>query len=963
MSGSGPGPGSSIAALAREALTLGLQALATGDTAAALRWLDRARRLAPTDPTIALTLASACVASAPARAASLFQEVVAQHDVRQGWLGLATARLRLSGPTAAAEPLAAVLSRHAFVADSAGLADVAGSRPGWCALRSDGGLEIHAAEPDRVRIALDGKPLRGTKLPANWPSGRRIDVCSGDMPLLGSPIWIASIRRLDGCAEVFDGGIRGWAWHPGDPDTNPVLTLTLTGHRNTKVVASDESVIVPGAGPLARPRSFRLTRDDIPSGLLHILGPDGTDLPGSPLNPAGPTRPSSTGTDGMPPILTDAPVSRPRAGAGGRKRAVTVVILLPDGGAVVTPVDPGGAVVLAWFGSVLASLPAGTRVLAVDDGSSGPALTAALGELAAKRVIGLLRLPRATGFPAAANAGIVAARGRDVVLLRRGTLVPPGWVERLRAAAYAARDIGVVAPLSNDGGIAGYPNSAGREPDWAETSRLDRLAARANGGVAVDILVGGGGCLYLRRDSLDAVGVFRADVFAQGPNHDHDLCLRARRLGWRTVALAGLFVGRPAGPTCGAGNTHLRARNDRLLQELHPDYAALMQDFARRDPLANRRRRIDLLRWRERGVAWRRAAVLIAHNDGGGVEQRLIHAVAGHAGAARRPIILRPAETAGGEPAIAVGDGVTNDLRNLIFAVPQELPALLRLLRAAKTDIADVHHLADYPPAIYDLLRLLAVPYDVHVHDYALLCPRVALVGAHDRYCGEPDLPDCEDCISANGHFLREDITVAALRDRSAAFLAAARRVVVPSDDAASRMRRHFAGLTAIAIPHHDDTALPPVAAPKRIGLGRPTVCVAGAIGIHKGYDILLACAQDAVRRDLNLEFIVVGHTIDDARLLATGRVFITGRFDSDEAAGLIAAQSAQLGFVAAICPETWCLGLSDIWRAGLRVAAFDIGAPAERIRRTGRGFLLPLGLPAGGINNTLIAAMAATGH
>ena len=47
------------------------------------------------------------------------------------------------------------------------------------------------------------------------------------------------------------------------------------------------------------------------------------------------------------------------------------------------------------------------------------------------------------------------------------------------------------------------------------------------------------------------------------------------------------------------------------------------------------------------------------------------------------------------------------------------------------------------------------------------------------------------------------------------------------------------------------------------------------------------------------------------------------------------------------IFPETWCLSLAEAWRAGLRVVAFDIGAQAERIRRTGRGFLLPLGLPA----------------
>ena len=95
---------------------------------------------------------------------------------------------------------------------------------------------------------------------------------------------------------------------------------------------------------------------------------------------------------------------------------------------------------------------------------------------------------------------------------------------------------------------------------------------------------------------------------------------------------------------------------------------------------------------------------------------------------------------AGGEPAIAVRDGMANDLPNLVYAMPRELPALLRLLRAAKPEMTEVHHFADYPPAVYDLVTQLGVPYDVHVHDYAWFCPRVSLVGAHDRYCGEPDL-------------------------------------------------------------------------------------------------------------------------------------------------------------------------------------------------------------------------------
>jgi len=138
---------------------------------------------------------------------------------------------------------------------------------------------------------------------------------------------------------------------------------------------------------------------------------------------------------------------------------------------------------------------------------------------------------------------------------------------------------------------------------------------------------------------------------------------------------------------------------------------------------------------------------------------------------------------------------------------------------------------------------------------------------------------------------------------------------------------------------------------------GLVEVCLAGAIGLHKGYFVLLACARDARVRGLNLRFTVVGHTIDDAALLDTDRVFVTGPYQRHEAVALIRAQGAALGFLPSIWPETWCLALTDLWRAGLTVAAFDIGAPAERIRRTGRGLLLPKELPAPEINDALIRA------
>jgi GT2 family glycosyltransferase len=984
----------SVAALARTAVAQGHAALAGNDPDLALRWLERAHRLVPRDPNVMLSLASVCLRQDPERAARLFGSIVETYDVRQAWLGLAASYLRMDRLTEARGPLCNALTRHAFVPDIISIADQIVGGAGWCGLTSDGKVMIRPPT-NRIEIQLDGKPIRGTNLPRTWPGGNRVDVLFGGRPALGSPIQIRAIRRIVGCVEVRDGGIRGWAWHPGDPDIPVELTLAYpaSGHVQT-IKASAETVEVPDAGPLARPRSFCLTRDDLidPGGPIHVQGPDGSDLLGSPLNPGAewagqrnaalllgqlyPTRSSKTpdrtgGSNGTAlgialagaAFRADAPVPAKPVGADGRKRAATVVI----------PVHDGAQVAIACLTSVLASVSTDTGIVVVDDGSSDAGLIATLDDLARQRRIRLLRRPTALGFPASANAGILAAKGRDVVLLNSDTLVPPGWLERMRTAAYSALDIGTVTPLSNDASILSYPGDAGTNPrpDQPATNRLDRLARRANGASVADIPVGVGFCLYLRRDCLNSVGLLRADIFAQGYGEENDFCLRGRRLGWRHVAHTGLFVGHQGGISFGTNAGHLKARNARLIEQLHPGYDRLIERFIKQDPLADARRRIDLLRWRSSGRGRRQAAVLITHDAGGGVEFQVAKAARSHAAAGRRPIVLRPAERANGDRAIAIHEGMGSDVPNLVYTMPRELPELLRLLRSAKPACVEIHHFLGHPQqAAHDLVTQLGVPYDVHVHDYAWLCPRVSLVGVHNRYCGEPDLPDCEACVADLGHFLQEEITVGALRARSASFLAGARRVITPSDDTGMRIRRHFHGLSPETAPHEDDTAIRPAAkcrdtqyTIRNEANGRLRVCVVGGIGVHKGYEILLACARDAARRNLALEFVVVGNTIDDGRLLATGHIFVTGGYHPDEAVGLILAQRAVLGFVPSIWPETWCLGLGDLWRAGLAAAAFDIGAPAERIRRSGRGFLLPLGLPASAINNALVAAVQVTRH
>ena len=894
-------------------------------------------RMTPGDMMLALRLALTLLhGKAPSDAAKLFAKITARYDLADAWLGLAASALQIGDIEQAAAAMQVCLARHVASATAWQLAEAVArraGRAGWCGIDGRGWLVADG----RAELRVDGLKYDGrwTAGKIRIPPGDTVDVTRNGESLLGSPIDLAAIKAIEGVVEIVDGGLSGWAWHPGDPGRDPVITIT----GDCDLVLTPTELWNQGGivRPLARPRRFAVAADALPPGPVRVTGPDGRDLLGSPIDPSLEQRAAAgLATAAWAPVWADVV---------GRPSTVPAVIRPVD---VVVPVygargrDP--AQTLACLDSVIATLPQDSRLIVVDDASPDPVLLAALQGLAKQRRVQLIRQPRNRGYPAAVNAGMRKAGRRDVVLLNSDTLVAPGWLEALAQAARSAPGIGTASPLSNEATILSYPSpgSPNPMPDEAGTMASAALAARANGAALVDIPVAVGFCMFIRRECLDQLGLFREDLFAQGYGEESDFCMRARHHGWRHVAVTGMFVAHAGGATFGLAQSHLKRRNAEILARLHPGYDAMIASWIARDPLAPARLRMDALRWR----AGRRASsvVLVTHAGGGGVDRLLALRIAALQAAGIRPIILRPDRDG------VVVDGGGNATPNLRYTLPAGLDALARLLRSDRPSHVELHHMLGHHPALLGLASILGIPHEAHIHDYAWFCPRIALVQEHS-YCGEPPISGCEACIADFGSNTEEPISVADLVVRSAQFLGTARRVVAPAEDVASRLARHFPKLRVEVTPWEDDSAITPPPLPRAIR----RICVIGGIGVEKGYEVLLACLRDVVKRQLPLEFTLVGHTRDDDRLLGAGPITITGRYDPEEVESLIRAQGADIAFLPSIWPETWCFTLGHAWRAGLRAVVFDLGAPAERVRGTGWGWVLPLGLPAAAVNDWML--------
>ena len=150
------------------------------------------------------------------------------------------------------------------------------------------------------------------------------------------------------------------------------------------------------------------------------------------------------------------------------------------------------------------------------------------------------------GFPAAANQGIAAATGRQVLLLNNDTIATTGWLSRLLRALHAEPSIGLAGPCSN---CASGPQEV--EVGYDDLACLDGFAwewGRANDGRIEDVDRLVGFCLLIRREVIDAIGLLD-EQFGVGCFEDDDYTRRALAAGWRAVIARDAFVHHHGGRT------------------------------------------------------------------------------------------------------------------------------------------------------------------------------------------------------------------------------------------------------------------------------------------------------------------------------------------------------------------------------------------------------------------------------
>jgi GT2 family glycosyltransferase len=233
------------------------------------------------------------------------------------------------------------------------------------------------------------------------------------------------------------------------------------------------------------------------------------------------------------------------------------------------------------------------EVVVVDDACPDPILAKLVMRICARESWAYIRNTVNAGFAASVNQGAAACRGRYVILLNSDAVLPSGAIDRLLDATRQP-SVGTVVPFSNDGGFTSFPlmRNTNLIPTSDEALGYDAAARVSNAGLVAEIPSGTAFCMLVIRACWDKVGGLSLR-YGRGYFEDVDFCLRAKRLGFRNVLAADIFVRHIGGQSFGSHKRALVADNALLLRERFPDYYMDWASFVAADPIRSLRGAIE----------------------------------------------------------------------------------------------------------------------------------------------------------------------------------------------------------------------------------------------------------------------------------------------------------------------------------------------------------------------------------
>ena len=604
---------------------------------------------------------------------------------------------------------------------------------------------------------------------------------------------------------------------------------------------------------------------------------------------------------------------------------------------VIVPIYNGYEYLVKLFEGIL-NTKMKCRIILVDDKSPDERVHALEKEFAAKHDnVVLLENEENYGFVKTVNNGLAIAKGH-VAIVNTDTELPEGWLERLMYPILFGKKVATSTPYTNSGTIFSFPNIGGNNRIFHGLSVdvLDRYFKRVKPRY-VSAPTGVGFCMGMNKYALQEVGVLDYETYDRGYAEENDWCQRAIKKGYCNVQVENLFVyHKHGGSFLSSEKKQLIESHLKKLKERFPDYDGQVASYMAKDKNKDIRMLLQMMV----DMHEKKSLLCFDHDLGGGATSYLEQ---------------KKKEWYQQDTCITtvrynyVQRKFYLDFENGDIKLTYTFRVFDELLEASKWlhwDELWINELVTYPD-LWDCMETIKELKDMHgaslimlMHDYFSVCPTINLVTEDFHYCGMPGGKTCQECYNKKNYKEEYGCTSQAeWAQKWAAFFKDCDEVRAFSEDTYQRVVECFGkDLKLTLVPHQVNHMIP--IHKSHTHSDTITIGLLGVLINHKGSDLVEAMLQRIEEQNLNIRIVLIGKVMGTS-MNKYKHFHATGPYHVSDLPKLVYENDIDIFMTASIWPETFSYTTEEVMKMGLPIASFDLGAPAERIKRYEKGLIL----------------------
>jgi len=615
---------------------------------------------------------------------------------------------------------------------------------------------------------------------------------------------------------------------------------------------------------------------------------------------------------------------------------------------IIIPVYNGFEYLPKLFESVFENTDLPFRLIIADDASPDANVREFLSKLKSEnpdKEIVLFQNETNLGFVRTVNKAVKKAEN-DFILLNTDVEVPPNWLSRLMHPILHLDNVASVIPFTNSGTISSFPEFVKDNEifEGLSVTEIDKYFQMVNTqNNFVELPTGVGFCMAFNKKVVDEIGMFNEESFGKGYCEENDWCQRAIKKGFKNVIAPNLFVyHKHGGSFPSEEKKRLIEENFKKLLKKHPRYARDVEKFIQNDPLKNIRDFLILLissNFQDNN----RAILFVDHELGGGANLYREKYIKQQLQEGNKFLLL------------------TYDARKIEYHIKyyykryeisyksdslNEIKGLLEFIGIGKivlSQIVSYENPLDFLEFIRNVKKDKQCGLEVLIHDYYSVCQIFVLLDWKNEYCNVSNFQKCNECLSKKKgensgciQIKKQEIWRNAWQD----FLNDADEVIVFSNASKEIVKKAYGNFPEekIKVVPHDVENFKAINIRKQSKNHPFTIGVLGGINHVKGSGIIKEMVDMIERKKLNIRIVIIGSFIESIK---SDKLKVLGKYDREEIPFLAAENEIDVFFIPSIWPETFSYTTEEIMQMGYPLAVFDLGAPAERIKKYAKGLIV----------------------